>query len=52
MNFIKKYKGFLSYMILNMIGFGIYIIAQQILLLPRLKSMAKDEIYTNIVIYI
>jgi len=52
MNFIKKYKSFLSDMILNMIGFGIYIIAQQILLLPRLKSMATDEIYASIVLYI
>lgn len=52
MNFIKKYKCFLSDMMLNMIGFGIYIIAQQILLLPKLKSMATDEIYANIVLYI
>ena len=36
MNFLKKYKVFVSDMFLNMVGFAIYIIAQQILLLPIL----------------
>lgn len=52
MNFIKKYKNFFSDMILNMIGFGIYIIAQQILLLPILAKIVDDTIYSNIVLYI
>ena len=52
MNFINKYKNFFSDMILNMIGFGIYIIAQQILLLPILAKIVDDTIYSNIVLYI
>lgn len=52
MNFIKKYKNFFSDMILNMIGFGIYIIAQQILLLPILAKIVDDTVYSNIVLYI
>lgn len=52
MNFFKKYKVFFSDMVLNMIGFGIYIIAQQILLLPILAKLVNDEIYSSIVLYI
>lgn len=52
MNFIKKYKNFLSDMILNMIGFGIYIVSQQILLLPILSKLVDDNIYSSIVLYI
>ena len=52
MNFINRYKNFFSDMILNMIGFGIYIIAQQILLLPILAKIVDDTIYSNIVLYI
>ena len=52
MNFIKKYKKFLSDMILNMIGFGIYIVSQQILLLPTLSKLVDDNIYSSIVLYI
>lgn len=52
MDFIKKYKSFLSDMILNMIGFGIYIVSQQILLLPILAKMVNDDIYSSIVLYI
>ena len=52
MNFINRYKNFFSDMILNMIGFGIYIIAQQILLLPVLAKIVYDTIYSNIVLYI
>lgn len=56
MNFIKKtitkYKTFASDMLLNMIGFGIYIVAQQILLLPFLAKAVTDEVYTSIVMYI
>ena len=44
-NFLKKYKSFFSDMILNMIGFGIYIIAQQIVLLPILAKTVDDTIY-------
>ena len=52
MNFINRYKNFFSDMILNMIGFGIYIIAQQILLLPILAKIVDDTVYSNIVLYI
>lgn len=52
MNFLKKYKVFLSDMFLNMVGFGIYIIAQQILLLPILAKIVNDDIYSSIVLYI
>lgn len=52
MNLLKKYKVFLSDMFLNMVGFGIYIIAQQILLLPILAKIVNDEIYSSIVLYI
>ncbi len=49
---IKKYKSFLSDMILNMIGFGIYIVAQQIILLPILAKNVDDSIYSSLVLYI
>lgn len=52
MNFIKKYKSFLSDVVLNMIGFGIYIVSQQILLLPLLAKMVDDNIYSSFVLYI
>lgn len=56
MNFIKKlidkYKSFLSDMVLNMIGFGIYIVSQQILLLPILAKSVDDAVYSSIVLYI
>lgn len=50
--FLKKYKNFLSDMILNMIGFGIYIVAQQIVLLPILAKTVDDKIYSSLVLYI
>lgn len=49
---LKKYKNFASDMILNMIGFGIYIISQQIILLPILDKIVSEDIYANIVLYI
>lgn len=52
MNFLKKYKVFVSDMFLNMVGFGIYILAQQILLLPILAKIVDDNIYSSIVLYI
>lgn len=52
MNLLKKYKVFISDMFLNMVGFGIYIIAQQILLLPILSKIVNDDIYSSIVLYI
>lgn len=52
MNFLKKYKVFLSDMFLNMVGFGIYIVAQQILFLPILAKLVNDDIYSSIVLYI
>ena len=52
MKIFKKYQNFMSDMILNIIGFGIYILAQQILLLPILAKMVSDDIYSSIVLYI
>lgn len=52
MEFLKKYKSFASDMILNMIGFGIYIVAQQILLLPLVSKWVNDNIYSSFVLYI
>lgn len=52
MKIFSKYKNFMSDMILNMIGFGIYIVSQQILLLPILAKVVNDEVYASIVLYI
>lgn len=52
MNFIKKYKSFFSDMILNMIGFGIYIISQQIILLPMMAKNVDDSVFSSLVLYI
>lgn len=52
MKIISKYKNFLSDMVLNMIGFGIYIVAQQILLLPILAKIVNDDIYSSVVLYL
>lgn len=52
MKFIKKYKPFISDMILNTIGFAIYIFSQQILLLPIIKKLVNDSVYANVVLYI
>lgn len=37
---------------LNTIGFAIYIIAQQLILLPIISKFTNDEIYSNFVIYL
>ena len=47
-----KYKFFISDMFLNMVGFGIYIISQQILLLPILAKIVDDRIYSSFVLYL
>lgn len=52
MNFIKRYKSFFSDIVLNMIGFGIYIVSQQIILLPILNKIVEENIYASIVLYI
>ena len=52
MKIFEKYKSFMSDMVLNIIGFGIYVVAQQILLLPLLAKMVNDDIYSSIVLYI
>lgn len=52
MKFLKNYKSYISDMVLNIIGFAIYIFAQQILLLPILAKMVNDDIYSGIVLYI
>ena len=49
---LSKYKFFLSDMFLNMIGFGIYIVSQQIILLPILAKFVKDSVYSSLVLYI
>lgn len=52
MKIFSKYKNFMSDMILNMIGFGIYIFSQQILLLPLLAKMVDDNLYASFVLYV
>lgn len=52
MNFIKKYKSFLSDVVLNMIGFGIYIVSQQIILLPLLAKWVSNDTYSSFVLYV
>lgn len=52
MKVLTKYKNFLSDIVLNMIGFGIYIVSQQILLLPLLAKMVNNDIYSSFVLYI
>lgn len=52
MKLITKYKSFLSDVVLNTIGFGIYIASQQILLLPLFKKMVDVGVYSNFVLYI
>ena len=47
-----KYKFFLSDMFLNMVGFGIYIVSQQILLLPILAKIVEDEVYSSFVLFL
>ena len=51
-NVLKKNKTLILDMILNIIGFGIYIFSQQILLLPISARIVNDEIYASIVLYI
>ena len=48
--FLTKYKVFVSDMVLNMIGFGIYIFSQQILLLPILAKNVEDVVYSRLVL--
>ena len=50
--FLTKYKVFVSDMVLNMIGFGIYIFSQQILLLPILAKNVEDVVYSSLVLYL
>ncbi len=49
---LKNYKFFLSDMMLNMIGFGIYIFSQQILFLPIVAKLVNDDIYSKVVLFI
>lgn len=52
MEFIKKYRRFFSDVILNMIGFGIYVVSQQIIFLPILAKNVDNEIYAMVVLYL
>lgn len=45
-------KNFLLDVMVNMLGFGLYIVAQQIILLPIISKFTNDIVYSNIVIYI
>ena len=49
---IKKGKIFLKDVTLNMIGFAIYCVAQQIILMPIISKLVDDNTFSNIVIYI
>ncbi len=45
-------KKFILDVVINMLGFGLYIIAQQIILLPLISKYTNDVVFSNIVIYI
>lgn len=45
-------KKFLLDVIVNMFGFGLYIVAQQIILLPIISKFTNDVVFSNIVVYI
>lgn len=49
---LSKYKFIFSDMFLNVIGFGIYIISQKIILLPFLAKQVNDGIYASFTLYI
>ena len=48
---IDKYKFLFSDMILNMVGFGIYVVSQKIILLPIIAKQVNDNIYTSLTLF-
>lgn len=48
---INKYKFLFSDMILNMVGFGIYVVSQKIILLPIIAKQVNDNIYTSLTLF-
>ena len=49
---IKKYIPFIRDIFINLLAFGIYILAQQIILLPILSKKLGDEVYSDIIMFI
>lgn len=48
---INKYKFLFSDMILNMVGFGIYVVSQKIILLPIIAKQVNDNVYTSLTLF-
>lgn len=48
---INKYKFLFSDMILNLIGFGIYVVSQKIILLPIIAKQVNDNVYTSLTLF-
>lgn len=48
----NKIKGFIKDMFINTFSFGIYIITQQIILMPIMSRILSQEEYANYIIYI
>jgi len=48
---INKYKFLFSDMMLNMVGFGIYVVSQKIILLPIIAKQVNDNIYTSLTLF-
>lgn len=51
-NILNKYRFIFSDMILNMIGFGIYILSQKIILLPILAKQVDNGMYASLTLFI
>lgn len=49
---LKKFKNLIKDLFFNTLGFGIYIITQQILLMPIMAKILPDEDFTKTVLYI
>lgn len=49
---LNKYSFIFSDMFLNMIGFGIYILSQKIILLPILAKQINDSTYASLTLFI
>lgn len=49
---LKKFKNLIKDLFFNTLGFGIYIVTQQILLMPIMARILPDEDFTKTVLYI
>ena len=49
---LKKFKNLIKDLFFNTLGFGIYILTQQILLMPIMAKILPDEDFAKTVLYI